>query len=208
MRDGVEDGATLGWKLQEEAAADDNGLCWSYREQEWKGGANIESSCEAVAAGSANILEMLIAAVVDCHRKLRKVTHTQPPRWTPQAMGTWLSCISTFLSILEVSGFKSALVKCPWNEFDLKSHSVLYSLLFSQNVVVWRLAGRRPSYLSSIRQPMVPAPRTRLPRPHCWHCGLLCEERFVLCLIQKALWLWSFLSSAVVFPALTADYQK
>lgn len=53
----------------------------SCQEQEWKRGANVESSCEALAAGSANILEMIIvAAVVNCHRQLRKVTHTQLPR--------------------------------------------------------------------------------------------------------------------------------
>lgn len=56
--------------------------------------------------------------------------------------------------------------------------------------------------------PTAPAPRTRPPRPRCWRCGLPCEERFFPCLIQKALWLWFFLSSAVAFQASTAGYEK
>lgn len=74
----MEDGATLGWKSQEEAAADDNGRMEKLPKARME---KRSHPCEALAAGSANILEMLIvAAVVNCHRQLRKVTHTQLPR--------------------------------------------------------------------------------------------------------------------------------
>lgn len=102
MPDEVKDGRTLGWKLWEKADTNNDGGQRRCQEQEWRGGTNGESSCEApgLDSGSVNTLEMLIvAAVVNWHRQLKKVKYTEPPRWTLQAMGTCFFHILTFLSI-------------------------------------------------------------------------------------------------------------
>lgn len=123
------DGGTWGRKLWEEAAADNGGLHWSCWEEERRGPTNGRRSCEApgLDSGSADTLEMLmVVAIVDWHRQLRKVTYTEAPWWTSQAMGTWPSHILTFLSILEVNNLKKLWINV--HKVNSASKAILFSI--------------------------------------------------------------------------------
>lgn len=206
MQSEVKDGGTWGRKLWEEATADNDGLHWSCWEKEQWGLTNGGSSYEApgLNSGSANTREMLMeVAIVDWHRHWER-WHTQ----NLQAMGTWPSHILTFLSILEVNHLKKLWINV--HKVNSTSKIILFSIhcclskMWKEGVIQ---GGYSPTWVLFLKT-TVPVQKTHHLQPHCWHCGLLFEEHFFLCLIQKALWLWSFLSSAAVFQALTADYKK